>query len=313
MKALFCEHPNKPLRGGYCSYYSEIFHALKDIFDLDPNCSIDHKNFIPRKTSEFGDYNVVFLGFGHTDCSDGKPASLERDSNHKLFPILNKEYTGLKNKLDWIREMRATAALSVHHDVDKFMSQTSIPFYRIMWSANRNQFKNYGGDYEHDLFFSGVTRPEQSENLRERVLLELDRLNGDLGNFINARSHRNNYAGTMFSDDEYARHLSNSKLCLVTTGPADLVGTRYFEIFSANRSLILCNRMNEKVYDDMMIDGVNCVMFSTVDEFYDKANYYLKNEEERMEIVNNAYNIFNKRLTWDTRAYEIKQIVEKHT
>tara|TARA_R100001163_G_scaffold1452_9_gene2386 strand:- start:7409 stop:8350 length:942 start_codon:yes stop_codon:yes gene_type:complete len=313
MKALFCEHPNKPLRGGYCSYYSEIFHALKDVFDLDPNCSIDHKNFIPRKTSEFGDYDVVFLGFGHTDCSDGKPASLERDSNHKLFPILNKEYTGLKNKLDWIREMRATAALSVHHDVDKFMSQTSIPFYRIMWSANRNQFKNYGGDYEHDLFFSGVTRPEQSENLRERVLLELDRLNGDLGNFINARSHRNNYAGTMFSDDEYARHLSNSKLCLVTTGPADLVGTRYFEIFSANRSLILCNRMNEKVYDDMMIDGVNCVMFSTVDEFYDKANYYLKNEEERMEIVNNAYNIFNKRLTWDTRAYEIKQIVEKHT
>jgi len=313
MKALFCEHPNKPLRGGYCSYYSEIFHALKDVFDLDPNCSIDHKNFIPRKTSEFGDYDVVFLGFGHTDCSDGKPASLERDSNHKLFPILNKEYTGLKNKLDWIREMRATAALSVHHDVDKFMSQTSIPFYRIMWSANRNQFKNYGGNYDHDLFFSGVTRPEQSENLRERVLLELDRLNGDLGNFINARSHRNNYAGTMFSDDEYARHLSNSKLCLVTTGPADLVGTRYFEIFSANRSLILCNRMNEKVYDDMMIDGVNCVMFSTVDEFYDKANYYLKNEEERMEIVNNAYNIFNKRLTWDTRAYEIKQIVEKHT
>ena len=312
MKVLFCEHPNKPLSGGYCSYYSEIFYALKDAFDLDPNCSIDHKNFVPRKTSEFGDYDAVFLGFGHTDCSDGKPASLERDSNHKLFPILNKEYTGLNNKLDWIREMRATAALTVHHDVDKFMSQTSIPFYRIMWSANRNQFKDYGGDYQHDLFFSGVTRPEQSENLRERVLLELDRLNGDLGNFINARSHRNNYAGTMFTDDEYARHLSNSKLCLVTTGPADLVGTRYFEIFAANRSLIICNRMDEKVYDDMMIDGVNCVMFSTVDEFYDKANHFLKNEEERMEIVNNAYNIFNTRLTWDTRAYEIKQIVEKH-
>jgi len=312
MKVLFCEHPNKPLSGGYCSYYSEIFYALKDAFDLDPNCSIDHKNFVPRKTSEFGDYDAVFLGFGHTDCSDGKPASLERDSNHKLFPILNKEYTGLNNKLDWIREMRATAALTVHHDVDKFMSQTSIPFYRIMWSANRNQFKDYGGDYQHDLFFSGVTRPEQSENLRERVLLELDRLNGDLGNFINARSHRNNYAGTMFTDDEYARHLSNSKLCLVTTGPADLVGTRYFEIFAANRSLILCNRMDEKVYDDMMIDGVNCVMFSTVDEFYDKANYFLKNEEERMEIVNNAHKIFNKRLTWDTRAYEIKKIIEKH-
>ena len=31
-----------------------------------------------------------------------------------------------------------------------------------------------------------------------------------------------------------------------------------------------------------------------------------------MKIVNNAYNIFNARLTWDTRAYEIKKIVEKH-
>ena len=52
--------------------------------------------------------------------------------------------------------------------------------------------------------------------------------------------------------------------------------------------------MDEKVYDDMMIDGVNCVMFSTVDEFYDKANYFLKNEEERMEIVNNAHKILTK-------------------
>ena len=116
----------------------------------------------------------------------------------------------------------------------------------------------------------------------------------------------------MFTDDEYARNLSNSKRCLVTTGPADLVGTRYFEIFAANRSLILCNRMDEKIYDDMMIDGVNCVMFSTVDEFYDKANHFLKNEEERMKIVNNAHKIFNERLTWDTRAHEIKQIVEKY-
>lgn len=306
MKVLFCEHPNKPLRGGYCSYYSEIFHALKGEFD------IEFKNFIPRKTSEFGDYDVVFLGFGHTDCSDGKPASLERDSNHKLFPILNKEYTGLNNKLNWIREMRATAALTVHHDVDKFMSQTDIPFYRIMWSANKDQFRDYGGDYKHDLFFSGVTRPEQSENLRERVLLELDRLNGNLDNFINARSHRNNYAGTMFTDDEYARHLSNSKLCLVTTGPADLVGTRYFEIFAANRSLILCNRMDEKVYDDMIIDGVNCVMFSTVDEFYDRANYYLKNEEERMNIVNNAYSQFTSSQTWIHRAQQIKKIIRSY-
>jgi spore maturation protein CgeB len=98
----------------------------------------------------------------------------------------------------------------------------------------------------------------------------------------------------------------------VTTGPADLVGTRFFEIFAAGRSLVLCNRMSDKVYDNMIVDGVNCVMFSTVDEFYEKAQYYLDNEDERMKIVNNAYNIFKDRLTWSYRANQIKQIIDKH-
>ena len=76
---------------------------------------------------------------------------------------------------------------------------------------------------------------------------------------MNIRSHKNNYAGTIFSDDEYSKHLSSSKICFITTGPADLVGTRYFEVMAANRSLILCNRMSMDVYEDIMIDGHNCV------------------------------------------------------
>jgi len=305
MKVLFCEHPGKSLRGGYCSYYSEIFYALREKFD------IEFKNFVPRKTSEFEGYDVVFLGFGHTDCGEGKPQTLIRDSKVKLFPILNKEYTGLKNKLDWIREMRATAALSVHHDVDKFMSETSIPFYRIMWSANQRVFKDYGEEYNSDLFFSGVTRPEQTENLRERVLSEMSRLS-DYKLEINARSHRNNYAGKIYSDEDYARKLASSKICFITTGPSDLVGTRYFEVMSGNKSLILCNRMNKDVYEDMLVDGINCVMFSTVDEFYDKAEYYLNNEEERMKIVNTAYSNFLSFQTWIHRAEEIEKIILKY-
>ena len=305
MKVLFCEHPSKSLRGGYCSYYGEIFYALREKFD------IDFKNFVPRKTSEFEGYDAVFLGFGHTDCGEGKPQTLIRDSKVKLFPILNKEYTGLKNKLDWIREMRATVALSVHHDVDKFMSETGIPFYRIMWSANQNVFKDYDGEYTSDLFFSGVTRPEQTENLRERVLSEMSRLS-DYKLEINARSHRNNYAGKIYSDEDYARKLASSKICFITTGPSDLVGTRYFEVMSGNKSLILCNRMDEKVYGDMLIDEHNCVMFSTVDEFFEKAEYYLNNEEERMKIVNTAYSNFLSSQTWIHRAEQIEKIISKY-
>jgi len=303
MKALFCEHPNKPLRGGYCSYYSEMYHALKEVFD------IDFKNFIPRKTSEFDGYDLVFLGFGHTDCSEGKPASLIRDSDVGLFPILNKEYTGLNNKLNWIKEMDANGALTVHHDIDYYSEYTGIPFHRIMWSANQKVFKDYGEGYSSDLFFSGVTRPEQTENLRERVLSDMSRLS----NYrleINARSHRNNYAGTIYSDEEYAKKLASSKICFITTGPSDLVGTRYFEVMSGNKSLILCNEMDKNVYGDMLIDGYNCIMFSTVDEFYDKAEYYLNNEEERVKIVNTAYQYFIEKQTWSERAKQVRKIIE---
>ena len=315
MKALFCEHPSKSLSSGYCSYYSEIFYALKEVFD------IEFKNFIPRFTSEFDGYDVVFLGFGHTDCGEGKPASLIRNSDVKLFPILNKEYTGLQNKLDWIKEMQPTAALTVHHDIEHYKEYTGFPFHRIMWSANQNQFKNYGGEYKHDLFFSGVTRPEQTDNLRERILSNLSKLNKHKL-FVNIRSHKNNYAGTIFSDDEYSKHLSASKICFVTTGPADLVGTRYFEVMAGNRSLILCNRMgsrwNSKVYDSVrpylriVVDGYNCAMFSDENEFIEKANYYLENENERMEIVNAAYRHFVTTHTWSMSAKRIKSITEEY-
>ena len=305
MKTLFCEHPSKSLSSGYCSYYGEIFYAFKEVFD------IEFKNFVPRTTSEFDGYDIVFLGFGHTDCSEQKPTSLIRNSDVKLFPILNKEYTGLQNKLDWIKEMQPTAGLTVHHDTQYYKEYTGFPFHRIMWSANQNQFKNYGGEYNHDLFFSGVTRPEQTENLRERVLSNLDKLS-KYKLFVNIRSHKNNYAGTIFSDDEYSKHLSSSKICFITTGPADLVGTRYFEVMAANRSLILCNRMSMDVYEDIMIDGYNCAMFSDEDEFFEKANYYLENEDERMKIVNNAHTHFITTQTWNMSAMRIKSIVETY-
>ena len=118
------------------------------------------------------------------------------------------------------------------------------------------------------IFSSGVTRPEQTENLRERVLSNLDKLS-KYKLFVNIRSHKNNYAGTIFSDDEYSKHLSSSKICFIYR-TTDLVGTRYFEVMAANRSLILCNRMSMDVYEDILIDGYNCAMFSDEDEFFEK-------------------------------------------
>ena len=87
---------------------------------------------------------------------------------------------------------------------------------------------------------------------------------------------------------------------------------RYFEVMAANRSLILCNRMSMDVYEDIMIDGHNCVMFSDEDEFFEKATYYLENEDERMKIVNNAHTHFITTQTWSMSAMRIKSITEAY-
>ena len=305
VKGIYCDHPRKSLSGQeYCSYYAETYYSLKEVFD------IEYVSSIPRKISEFGNVDFVILGYAHTDTGwDSSPISVLNDTNTLLFPIINKEYAGIDRKLDWVKGMGATAAFSVHHEVEKYSESTGVPFHRIMWSANQDIFKDYGEDYTSDLFFSGVTRPDQTENLRERVLSEMTRLS-DYKLEINARSHKNNYAGQIYSDREYATKLASSKICFITTGPSDLVGTRYFEVMAGNKSLILCNRMSEVVYGDMLVDGYNCVMFSTVDEFFDKAEYYLNNEEDRMKIVNTAYEVFLKRQTWSERAKQIRKIIE---
>ena len=307
MKLLFVEHPKKPLkREGYCSYYGEIFYALKEV------CNISIKHCIPYKVSDLGkDWDAILLGFGHTDSGENELPVILQDSSIPIFPFLNKEYAGLEKKLHWIKTMKAKAAFTVHHDFEKFSEICGLPFHRIMWSANQNLFKNYNKGYKFDFFFSGVTRPEQTENLREIILSDL----GDLSEYklsINVRSKDTKYRGKVFSPRDYAKKLASSKICFVTTGPADLVGTRFFEVMSGNKSLILCNRMDKKVYDQFLIENYNCVMFSNKKEFFKKTKYYLENEEERLAIVKNAFNYFKENQTWLSRAIEIKEIIGRY-
>lgn len=308
MKLLFCEHPSKRIskKGYYCSYNSEIFYALKKNIKI----SLSHKNL--RKISDLGKkWDAIILGFGFTDCGNNSPEPIIQDTDIPIFPILNKEYSALDKKLYWIKSLNPKAAFTVHHDSEKFSEVTNIKFHRIMWSANQDLFKNYEQDYKYDLFFSGVSRPEQKNNFREQILSDLSVLS-DYILEINLRKSTSNYRGKIFSPKDYAMKLASSKICFITTGPADLVGTRYFEVMSGQRSLILCNKMNEKVYSNILIDKFNCVMFKDKNNFFDLVKYYLNNEEERMKIVENAYKYFLNSQTWDKRANEIISYIKQH-
>jgi hypothetical protein len=308
MKFLFCEHPRRPLsKEGYCSYYGEIFYALKK------QCDITFTSKRPSKVSELGqNWDAIILGHAHTDAGHGKPHPLIQDTNIPLFPILNKEYAGLEGKLNWVKSMNATACLTVQHEIEKYTNVTKIPFHRFMWSCDENVFKDYGDGYTSDLFYSGVVRSNQHKNLRCKILKNLSKLGG-YNLSIYARHEKNNYEGKVLSPMEYARKLCGARITLTTPSPANLVNPRYFECMASNKSLVLCSRVeDELVYADMVKEDENCVMFSSENEFFEKAIYYLDNESERIKIVNQAYNHFINSQTWEHRATELLNIIKKY-
>jgi hypothetical protein len=68
------------------------------------------------------------------------------DINIPLYIILNKEYAGLENKLNWIKKINPKMCFSVHHDINKYYEFTNIPFKRIMWSSDETIFKKYDSE-----------------------------------------------------------------------------------------------------------------------------------------------------------------------
>jgi glycosyltransferase involved in cell wall biosynthesis len=118
----------------------------------------------------------------------------------------------------------------------------------------------------------------------------------------------NNYQGQSLSPIDYANVLSTSKIFLATTSPADLISTRYFEAMATNRTLIITNRMPKNVFENYLIEDFNCIMFATLDEFYEKVLYYLSHEEERLKIVNTAFTYFSENLTWKKQSENMTNI-----
>lgn len=283
-----------------CNYYIDTINFLRKYANIkickDPFVSsIENKNF---------NADLIIIGYDITDCGENRPnIKFKNDLNLPLFIILNKEYAGLKNKLEWIKELNPKICFSVQHEVNKYEEMTRIPFKRIMWSADHSIFKKYDDIYKYDLLFQGVIRKEQTNDLRNKIYnklisLKFPRIELNVSFYNNGKLSKKLYE---LSNEEYAKKMNHAKICFSTTGPADLVSPRFFEIMAGNKSMILCNRMDEKVYEDMLIDKFNCIMFEDENDFIEKFVYYISNEEERLKIVLNAYKYFMEKLTWDVQ------------
>ena len=108
-------------------------------------------------------------------------------------------------------------------------------------------------------------------------------------------------------NEEYATKINQSKIWFATTGPTKDISPRYFEVM-LSKTLLCCNKM-EYEYEEMFIDGQNCIMYdNNLNNLTKKIDYYLNNETKRNEIISNAYDLAINNYTWMSMA---KKLVSK--
>ena len=306
MKILYFERSH----GNSYSYYNEIkkslskYNTLYQFGNWSPiGGSTFHINEPLSKCPEKPD--LILFGFGWTDCSENYPKNVEGldECNIPVSIILNKEYAALNKKLDWIKNVNPIVAFTVHHDYREFGEITGVPFYQIPFAVNPSIFKKYEGqDYDCDFGFSGVVRPEQTNDWRAKIV-EKSHSWDDIN--FSFTQHRHD------SLESYAKRLNRAKMWLSTTGPADLVGTRYYEVMALGTTLLVCNKF-DKVYDDILVEGEHCIMFESIKDLENKIRYYLQNENEMYEIIKCAQKHALAHHTWDHRAQKLTALLKEH-
>eukprot|EP00322_Chrysochromulina_rotalis_P013951 CAMPEP_0115835372 /NCGR_PEP_ID=MMETSP0287-20121206/4160_1 /TAXON_ID=412157 /ORGANISM="Chrysochromulina rotalis, Strain UIO044" /LENGTH=422 /DNA_ID=CAMNT_0003288827 /DNA_START=62 /DNA_END=1330 /DNA_ORIENTATION=- len=233
-----------------------------------------------------------------------------------VIAILNKEYAHLSRKEALIRSLAPDLVLSVldEHQTKQLTLATQISHKRWPFAADCTTFAAAGHlEYDFDVGFTGIVRMEQTNDWRSKIstrLGELRRTKGlriflNVGNYSVDHGFSNSYRE--LSKAEYVRKMQRTKIWISTTGPSDIVGTRFFEVLATGSTLLLCNQMPTGIYKDIVSDGVQAVMFNSLDEFSDRILHYLEHEDERLQVVSRAKEHICAQHTYKNRIDELQQ------
>ena len=254
--------------------------------------------------------------------------------NRHLFPRLpllvlqNKMYQprgwreivgDLTAKLAWVRAAGAAAAftwLTVHHN---FTRISGVPHHWMPFGVDAARYSARRGSFgaeaqPFDVGFTGASGADKYP-LRNALLQAMQTMNvsGFFGTWSQTALHRKDPRAWKAGDhDTYVAQIARSRIWLSTTGPRDLVGTRYFEILASGTTLLMCNRPAPGlwVYDGLFEDGVHVVMFDGVEDMKTKVLQYLRDETARRRIVTAAHELAKTIHSWDARARFITRVAE---
>ena len=223
--------------------------------------------------------------------------------------VLNKEYKKLDRKFEFIRDNGIGLVLTAHHKFSEWQNRVQVPFLHFPFAVSPEWFTDHGEEKLYDLGFSGGLH-ERWTDVRVRIR---DRL------FLRHPLKAPRYWGVRIFwpgrwrrrpvGENYARSINRSRMWISTPSAIDLVGTRFYEVMAA-RTLLFCSR--SPAYSGLFEDTKHCVMFEpNLSDFDDKLFHYLKHDDKREAIVDEAYRHVHRNHTWERRIEAFTQAVDR--
>lgn len=317
MKILFVDPDVNSNTSKKYPYYDGLFNGLKSIAKSHDFEIYHCKNLVTdfdllqiNNNIRF-DYIVFGLGwFGSTGYFQKIKSSFS-----KVVVFLFKPQNDLDKKLNFCKINNVDLILTPVPCYGDFQKKSNIKCKLFPYGYSSELFKpRHNIEKKYDVGFSGALHQNKlypdgsfpTQNLRNEIhnaLLKIDNIDifwKSSDNYNDARIH---------DHEEYAKTINSSKIWIATNASYGDVTPRYYEILGSG-TLLFCEKIH-KEYENILVDGRNCVSFNgDLSDFEKKLIYYLNNQEESNRIINNALTDFRS-YTWENRAITFIDILKE--
>jgi spore maturation protein CgeB len=276
--------------------------------------------------------NVVFYGPGHTKLpfigrwdvskivdrvqTDGKIdvilidhywhlssqyKNLDKIEIPKAFMVCDPHYEP-KEKIRFIQQNKIDLALFIYkQSLSEYTAQgVNCHVEWLPWSIDTTVFKEYGFERKYDVTFLGTANKYYP--LREKILKSLSQI-PDINFFTQGPPGDWNLdpEKDLFRDN-YAKVLAKSKIFIFDNSVWNYPVGKFFEAMACNALVLAPMPFEGK--DLHFTPGLNFVEINE-DDFLYKVKYYLKHDEERIEIARRGLETIEKYHTVQIRATQL--------
>jgi len=308
MKILYIDGGHVLHENHMYPYYGGVYRELLNLASVTT-----YQGFVGNINSFLSyldqDFDCIIFGLGYfANGSINWYSKIEglSEINIPVICLLHKPQTMLDEKLNFFRINNIDLIVDSQCTYEEYGMLTGIPSIRLPWTATPKCFmprphipKNYDIGFSGALHGSGKIQGP-TRNLRTRIKAALD-LQTECNIFWNGSD---SVTTRIPSVEQYASKINECKMWLATTGPMLDISPRYFEV-ALSKTMLFCNEMPQ-ANGEMFKDGITCATFKNdLSDFDEKLEYYLKNDKERNQICQNAYDLVLGNYTWKHMALKL--------